>query len=165
MVKTTETKTRGGSSDIERFLASLSSERPLKYRYVNLLGLRTFDTSKLLERIRQGLPYRAWKRFVRNTTMSNDEAVSLVQISPRTLQRRKEEGRLHPDESDRLLRATRIFSEVLELFEGDVENARRWFTTPQPALGGSTPLDYATTELGPREVEGLIGRLEHGIPS
>jgi putative toxin-antitoxin system antitoxin component (TIGR02293 family) len=51
------------------------------------------------------------------------------------------------------------------LFEGDANAARQWLTAPQPALGGSTPGDYAATELGAREVENLIGRLEHGIPS
>ncbi|OGF97919.1 MAG: hypothetical protein A2Z06_03925 [Candidatus Glassbacteria bacterium RBG_16_58_8] len=119
----------------------------------------------MLERIRKGIPYRAWERFLRNTALSNHEAAILVRISPRTLQRRKEEGRLHPDESDRLLRATRIYAEALGLFEGKDERTRQWLTTPQPALGGSTPLEYASTELGAREVENLVGRLEHGIPS
>jgi putative toxin-antitoxin system antitoxin component (TIGR02293 family) len=75
------------------------------------------------------------------------------------------EGRLQPDESDRLVRAARIFAQAVGLFEGDEEAARRWLTSPQPALGGSTPWDYAATEIGAREVENLIGRLEHGIPS
>jgi putative toxin-antitoxin system antitoxin component (TIGR02293 family) len=77
---------------------------------------------------------------------------------------RKEKGRLHPDESAPEIRA-RIFSQAVGLFEGDEEAARRWLTGPQPALGGSTPWDYAATEIGAREVERLIGRLGHGIPS
>jgi putative toxin-antitoxin system antitoxin component (TIGR02293 family) len=72
---------------------------------------------------------------------------------------------LRPDESDRLVRAARVFSQAVGLFEGDGNAARQWLTVPQPALGGSTPWEYAATDLGAREVEGLIGRLEHGIPS
>ena len=75
------------------------------------------------------------------------------------------EGRLRPDESDRLVRAARVFSLAVGLFDGDLEAARSWLTHPLPALSGSTPWDYAATEIGAREVENLIGRLEYGIPS
>ena len=63
------------------------------------------------------------------------------------------------------MRAARIFSLAVGLFDGDGEAARRWLTHPQAALEGSTPWDYAATEIGAREVANLIGRLEYGIPS
>jgi putative toxin-antitoxin system antitoxin component (TIGR02293 family) len=133
--------------------------------YLLLLGLKVAETPELLKRIKAGLGYSSWENFIRNTDLRKEDAIDLVQISPRTLIRRKEEGRLHPDESDRLIRAARIFALTSELFDGDVDSARRWLTTAQPALGGSTPIEYASTEVGAREVEALIGRLEHGIPS
>jgi putative toxin-antitoxin system antitoxin component (TIGR02293 family) len=135
------------------------------HRYVALLGLRTFDTATLLERIGQGLSFSALERFVRATALPKDLATSAIQLTPRTLSRRKAEGRLHPDESDRLLRIARIFARALVLFEGDADSARRWLISAQPALGGATPLEYAATDVGSREVEALIGRLEHGVPS
>jgi putative toxin-antitoxin system antitoxin component (TIGR02293 family) len=58
-----------------------------------------------------------------------------------------------------------VFASALSLFEGDADAARRWLTTAQPALGGDKPLEYAATEVGAREVEDLIGRLEYGISS
>ncbi|MGC8493145.1 MAG: type II RES/Xre toxin-antitoxin system antitoxin [Syntrophobacteraceae bacterium] len=133
--------------------------------YLLLLGLEVRQTPELLERIKKGLGYSSWESFIRNTDLRKEDATSLVQISPRTLSRRKEEGRLHPDESDRLTRAARIFALASELFDGDVDSAREWLTGAQPALGGSTPIEYASTDIGAREVESLIGRLEHGIPS
>lgn len=135
------------------------------HSYVTLLGLQTFDTAVLRQRIREGLAYRSWVQFLQNTGLTKEEANLLVSIAPRTLVRRKEEGRLHPDESDRLVRAARIFSQAVELFEGDAKSARAWLSRPQSALGGATPLDYAATEIGAREVENLIGRLEYGIPT
>ena len=78
------------------------------------------------------------------------------------LTRRKQEGRFLPDESDRLLRATRIYAKSLDLFEGDRNAAIEWLTNLQPALGGAIPFDIARTEIGAREVEALIDRLEHG---
>ena len=63
------------------------------------------------------------------------------------------------------MRASRIFGRAMELFEGDSKAARAWLTSAQPALGGLVPLELARTDVGASEVEGLIGRLEYGIPS
>jgi putative toxin-antitoxin system antitoxin component (TIGR02293 family) len=133
--------------------------------YFVLLGLKDEQTSELLKRIKRGLGYSSWENFMHNTDLRKEDAVNLVQISPRTLSRRKEEGRLHPFESDRLIRAARIFALASDLFDGNVDSAREWLTAAQPALGGSTPIEYASTDPGAREVEALIGRLEHGVPS
>ncbi len=51
-----------------------------------------------------------------------------------------------------------------EVMEGE-EPARRWLTSPQVGLGGAVPLDYAETEVGAREVEDLLGRIEYGVYS
>jgi putative toxin-antitoxin system antitoxin component (TIGR02293 family) len=52
-------------------------------------------------------------------------------------------------------------TEVLET----KENARRWLGSAQVGLGGAIPLDYAETEVGAREVEDLLGRIEYGVYS
>jgi putative toxin-antitoxin system antitoxin component (TIGR02293 family) len=56
-----------------------------------------------------------------------------------------------------------MFGMALDLFAGELEEARRWFVAPQVALGGAAPIDYAVTDVGSRELETFIGRLEHGI--
>jgi len=97
--------------------------------------------------------------------LSAKAIAELIQIPTRTLTRRKSEGKLAPEESDRLVRASRIFGRAMELFEGDSRAARGWLTSAQPALGGLVPLEIARTDVGASEVESLIGRLEYGIPS
>ncbi len=134
-----------------------------RHTYAALLGLRTFDSVGLQERIEAGLPYTTLERFQAKLALSTTEIARLLHIRMRTLSRRKDEGRLRPDESDRLLRASRLFGHVLDLFEGDLDEAKRWFTAPQQALGGATPLSFARTDIGSREVENLVGRLEYGI--
>jgi putative toxin-antitoxin system antitoxin component (TIGR02293 family) len=62
------------------------------------------------------------------------------------------------------VRLSRLVGLALELFEGDLGETRTWLTTPHAAFADQTPLDFATTEIGAREVENVIGRLEHGIP-
>jgi putative toxin-antitoxin system antitoxin component (TIGR02293 family) len=130
---------------------------------VILLGLETFEPLDLLRAMKKGLSYRTFERFRRNTSLSFARVTALIDIPRRTMTRRKREGRFLPDESDRLLRASRLFGKTLELFEGDRDAATEWLTTAQPALGGSVPLDLAKSDVGAREVERLVGRLEHGV--
>ncbi len=139
------------------------SAAPTNSDVESLLGLKANGLTDLVLKVKMGLQYNSLENFVRKTHFPRDEAVSLIRISPRTLARRKEQGRLSPEESDRLVRAARIVSLTLRLFEGNSDSAHRWLKTSQPALGGATPLHYAQTELGAREVEALITRLEHGV--
>jgi putative toxin-antitoxin system antitoxin component (TIGR02293 family) len=87
----------------------------------------------------------------------------VVGIPERTLARRRLAGRFAADESERLLRISAVFEKAVELFEGDVAGAVTWLTRPTKDLGHQTPLKYSRSELGAREVESLIGRLEHGV--
>jgi putative toxin-antitoxin system antitoxin component (TIGR02293 family) len=152
------------SPDIVAFCERLrTGERGNDHLYVMLLGMKLLETEELLREVQRGLPFRALERLGRNLDLSMKAIAELTQIRHRTLHRRKEAGRLHPDESDRLLRVSRVFARAIELFEGDDRAARHWLSAPQRALGGVAPLSLAKTELGALEVQRLIGRLEHGV--
>ncbi len=112
-----------------------------------------------------GLRYATLDRFRKHSALSLTAVASMIRVNDRTLARRKIKGRLQPEESDRLYRAARVFARALDLFEGDRDAARAWLTAPQRALAGKVPLDLATTDVGAREVENVIGRLEHGVPT
>jgi putative toxin-antitoxin system antitoxin component (TIGR02293 family) len=132
-------------------------------RYVLLLGLKTFETPELIKAVERGLSYNVISNLSRNVNLSLNRLAAIIQIPERTLARRKEQGRLQADESDRTVRLARIIGKAIELFEGDHHAALRWLSEPQPALGGQVPLEHSKTELGAAEVENLIGRLEHGV--
>ena len=157
--RTVDTPTK----DLDRFRQYLRRGAPGPHAYVILLGLETFDPRDLLRAVKKGLSYRTFERFRRNTSLSFERITGLIDIPRRTMTRRKRDGRFLPDESDRLLRASRLFGKTLELFEGDRDAATEWLTAAQPALGGSVPLDLAKSEVGAREVERLVARLEHGV--
>ncbi len=95
--------------------------------------------------------------------MPLDQLGALIGISQRTLARRRVEGRLLPRESERVLRIARVFDLSAALFEHDIASANVWLRAPKRVLGGEAPLAFARTELGAREVESLIGRLEHSV--
>jgi putative toxin-antitoxin system antitoxin component (TIGR02293 family) len=158
-----ETAGAADARDVDRFRHFLRQGTPGPFAYVVLLGLETFAAQDLLKMVGKGFAYRTFERFRRNTELPLESLLALIDMPLRTLTRRKREGRFLPAESDRLLRATRLFGRTLELFEGDRHAATDWLTTAQPALGGATPLDLASTDVGAREVERLIHRLEHGV--
>jgi putative toxin-antitoxin system antitoxin component (TIGR02293 family) len=113
---------------------------------VTFVGLKTFNLVEIVKRIEEGPAFSVWERLRRNTALSTTELAEIVQIKRRTLNRRKAEGRFQPDESDRLLRASRLFAKALELFEGDAAAARAWLFTPQPALAGAKPISVVFVE-------------------
>lgn len=151
------------SPDIEAYREAIKTGPASADRFMLLVGLAPQDPIKIVRRARKGLTFRAVERFQKNTGLSTNDLAEVVDIKMRTLHRRKEQGRLEPGESDRLLRIARIFGKALELLEGDADAARQWLSTPQTALGGEKPLALAKTDLGAREVEALVDRLEHGV--
>ncbi len=154
-----ETLTR----DVTRFLDLARQGSGGRHYYAALLGLRSYDLPYLLKSVQQGLPFAALEHLRRNLALSWDDLGRLLAIPERTLARRKSEGRFLPEESDRILRASRLYAKALELFEGDGRAAANWLSTPQRALAGESPVDLARTELGSREVENLLDRLEQGV--
>lgn len=149
---------------VDLYWRQVSTDPHRVHGYVSLLGLRTFEAAQLHRRVREGLSYEAFERLRRVLDLPASRTAELLQIPARTLARRKIAKRFQPEESDRLIRLTRLVGLALQLFEGDLEGTRLWLTTPQTALADQAPIEFATTEIGAREVENLIGRLEHGIP-
>jgi putative toxin-antitoxin system antitoxin component (TIGR02293 family) len=147
---------------VDRYWHLVEKQPRGEHLYVTLLGLRTFTTVDLRARVEEGLSFDALERLHTVLELSLLQVAELIRVSSRTLARRKESGRLQPDESDRLLRLSRLVGLALQLFEGDLAQTRAWLHTPHRSLGGVSPLDFATTDIGAREVEHLIGRLEHG---
>jgi len=158
------TAEKSGLATVDRFWHQVRKEPRGEHFYVSLLGLRTFETAELHSRLEDGLSYEALERLRKVLDLPLSAISELLRIPPRTLARRREAKRLQPDESNRLVRLSRLVGLTLRLFEGDLSGARNWLTTPHGALAGETPLEFATTEVGAREVENFIGRLEHGIP-
>ena len=127
------------------------------------LGLGGSDTRDLMRHVERGFSFAALSRLAANSGLPLTLLSSVIGIPERTLARRKTSGKLEPDESERLLRISNLFEKSVQLFEGDVPAAVNWLTSPKKALDRQTPLLYARSELGAREVEDLIGRLDHGI--
>jgi putative toxin-antitoxin system antitoxin component (TIGR02293 family) len=127
------------------------------------LGLTSERLGDLIRSIKRGLPFGVLDALAAETGFSVSELAAAVGIPPRTLARRKTAGKLSADESERVVRVAGLFEKALALFGGDEAGAQRWMRLPKEALDGESPIEFSSTELGAREVENLIGRLEHGV--
>ena len=118
---------------------------------------------KMITAVKKGFLFQSLVKLQVSMGLPLETVADALKIPTRTLSRRKLEGRLQPDESERVLRLSNLFDKAVALFDGNRAAATKWFRTPQRALGECPPLEYAKTEIGAREVEDLIGRLEHGV--
>jgi putative toxin-antitoxin system antitoxin component (TIGR02293 family) len=94
--------------------------------------------------------------------LTNLELAELLQLSPRTLDRRRKEVTLPADESERSYRIARLTELAMQVFE-DQDKVSAWFTQSNFALGNQKPLDLIKSEPGARLVERLLRQIEHGI--
>jgi putative toxin-antitoxin system antitoxin component (TIGR02293 family) len=120
--------------------------------------------TELIRQIRKGLRFAELETLQHSLDMPFEQLAAKLSISRSTLQRRKHAGRLSSGESDKVLRFARLLEHATKVF-GDVDKARAWLKHPQYGLGGAVPLDYAETEIGAREVDNLLGRIDYGVYS
>lgn len=89
---------------------------------------------------------------------------AVVGISDRTLSRRRKEGsRLAVDESDRVLRLSRLCEMAASALAGS-EAGAVWMRSPHRLLGGESPMERAVTNPGAQQVESLLASIEYTMP-
>jgi putative toxin-antitoxin system antitoxin component (TIGR02293 family) len=112
-------------------------------------------------RLKAGLSGEDVATLVRDGRIRRSD-VEMV-IPARTLNRRIKEGQtLRLDEADAVARLVRVRGHAERVFD-DAALAERWLSAPNPELGDETPIEMARTDVGAREVEAVLLRIEHGV--
>src|SRR5688572_4753095 len=140
---------------------------PAEVQVTDLLGGRKVlgrlsETGDLLRAVRSGLPYASLEALTRSLGLELSAVGAVVGIPGRTLARRKHQRQLSPVESDRLYRlayVTHVASAVL----GGVGAARQWLSRSNRSLGGVVPMSLLDTDIGCRQVEQALVRLNYGL--
>lgn len=110
-------------------------------------------------RVKHGIP-ATFAREIEGQGLTRDDIRKV--IPDRTLERRIAEGAmLKLDEADGIARLIRVVDAARRVFDDDAL-ADEWLRTANPELG-DIPIHMARTDLGGREVEAALGRIEHGI--
>jgi putative toxin-antitoxin system antitoxin component (TIGR02293 family) len=126
-----------------------------------VLGRRLVRESDLQTAIREGFPQKVIDAVREGAGLSLKELAVCLGLSPRSLQRRRSEGRLARHESDLVYRLARIVA-LARSSLGGRDAAARWLKRPNRALGGQAPLAVIDTEIGARAVENVLGRIACG---
>jgi putative toxin-antitoxin system antitoxin component (TIGR02293 family) len=126
-----------------------------------VLGRRLDRNIDLQAAIREGFPQRVIGELMQAAGLTMRELAVCLDLSARSLQRRRREGRLARYESDRVYRLARIVA-LAKSSLGGRDAATRWLKRPNRALGGKAPLAVIDTEIGARAVEHVLGRIAFG---
>jgi len=141
------------AEDLQAVITELGGEK--------VLGRALRTDNDLRSAIREGFPQKVVGSVMNSAGLTLKELSVALDLSPRSLQRRRHQGRLARYESDRLYRLARIVS-LAKRYIGDEATATRWLKRPNRALGGYVPLELIDTELGARAVENVLGRIAFG---
>lgn len=140
------------ASEIARVLGG---ERTLQRRIRTIADLR--------RAVEAGLPVESLYLAVRRVVGEGPEATELrYTVVPKTTLRRRRRL-LSTEESERLERLARVVALAEQVWE-DPALAREFLVSPQPQLGGERPVDLARSDLGARQVEELLYKLEYSLP-
>ncbi len=134
-------------------------------------SLHRADPMERVELARAGVPAAALGVIARDMGIARDKLYATIGVPRATMERKvREQRRLSPDESERVLGVARLVAQV-EQMVGDAGAARdfaaarwvaAWLDTPLPALGGGRPASLMDTAAGREIVANLVGQLESG---
>jgi putative toxin-antitoxin system antitoxin component (TIGR02293 family) len=131
------------------------------FRAGAILKIDAKDSREAIAATRQGVAVAAVDELVKSGRASIAEIDRLV-LPRKTLSHRRKSGALTPEQSDRLIRFARAIAGAEETF-GSPEKAAIWLRRPTAALGDQSPISLLDTGEGCREVERLLGRIDHGL--
>jgi len=129
----------------------------------SILGKSIASIEDLEEIVGQGLPKAALRTTIRRVFVVAREANRcLYRIIPEATYKRRT-GKLRVTESERTERLARVIAAAEAVWDNR-SDAREWLTSPHPELAGRAPIDCAISELGARQVESVLDRLQYGLP-
>ena len=111
--------------------------------------------------VKKGLAWSEATFLAEKLALTLDELAGYLDIPSSTFFRRKGR-RFTTNESDHLMRFANLWDLARHTFDNE-NGAAKWLKTPQVGLGGAIPLQYAQTEIGAREVEALLKRIDYDI--
>jgi putative toxin-antitoxin system antitoxin component (TIGR02293 family) len=136
-----------------------------KYQVVEVLGGRSMVREQAAvygnSAVVPQLKIDALAKVAQRLSVDVDRLRRILGISARTWDRRKTEGVLSADESDRLLRLARVIRQAIEVFGTD-DKAREWLVRPNRALEHSAPIDLLGTDSGATAVSDELVRIDYG---
>lgn len=143
---------------MESLVEALGGRKVLKRRITNIDELR--------ETVKAGLPYASLEALMEKFGFTREEASAALHLPSRSRSKvvKLQRKTFQADESDRVLRLARISAQATVTL-GSERKAVDWLRRPNRALGNRSPLELMDSDIGTRQVEDTLNRVEHGIIS
>lgn len=119
----------------------------------------TFEYIKIANK---GIKKNSVTRLAQLMNIPMKDMASLLNISYKTLGRKKESDTLDSISSSILIEIAETLAKGLTVFE-DPAKLRRWLQKENRALEGKKPIDFLTIPTGIKMINRLLGRIEEGI--
>lgn len=131
-----------------------------------ILGMkgRVASATDLRRLVNRGLPKHTLGHVTDYVTENSREAQLLRNRLVPIATYKRRTTTLNPQESEKVERIARVAA-LAEAAFGSQVDALAFLHTAHPELGGDRPLDAAQTELGARQIEEVLWRMEHGLPA
>ena len=135
----------------------------LPYRSVVAL-IKRRDENGLISAVEMGVSVGVAHALPGAFHIAQTEIAGLLGVSAKTAQRwrLKANQRLTQPVGEKAVRLLQLRQQAIETFE-DEGDAVAWLNEENEAFGGRRPIDHAHTELGCRQVERLLTRIDEGI--
>ena len=126
-----------------------------------ILGVAVKNQQTLGNLINDGLDASSLSLLQSALSLNSSEFSRLLNISTRTLSRRKASKKLSKNESQYIfLLATMVATANDVLVEGDL--VLRWLKSPKKVFNGLTPLEHVKVTQKPDEIISVLHQIEHG---
>jgi putative toxin-antitoxin system antitoxin component (TIGR02293 family) len=127
------------------------------------LGARVADDRALADLVVRGRVTLGAVERLREGGFSAEQVYRIV-IPQRTymLRKKRRQAHLSIEEGDRAVRLARVAALAERAF-GEAAAAAAWLRAPKRFLDGRSPVEALATEIGARDIEERLWRLEHGL--
>ena len=128
-----------------------------------ITGTNPADNELLISRIKEGLTCNSVSLLSEAYRCDQALILEVLSIPLSSMKRRTKKGKLNQIESEKVVRLASIIDTAIALMNGNEDAAASWMKTPKIALGGESPLQYSSTEIGGNYVIEMIQRIKHGV--
>ncbi|MCF6776011.1 DUF2384 domain-containing protein [Thiotrichales bacterium 19X7-9] len=136
----------------------------------HLLGKANFknkhihNDNDLYDEVSRGIGASALTKFAKASGLTEECLLTLIPINRKTFLRRKAQGFLGENESDRLILIAKVYAHALDVF-GEKNKTYQWLVTDNISLDNKRPIDLLKNSLGCQIVDDILYRIEYGIYS
>lgn len=116
----------------------------------------------VIEISRQGVTKGSLTALGHAFDYTTDKLASMLPITLRTIQRYDSNQKFDSNVSEHIVQLARLMVRGTEVF-GSRDNFKRWFNTPNMALGGQVPSELVNLQTGAQLIMDELSRIEHGI--